>query len=682
MTDSAPSTRRELVIDELHGQRIEDPYRWLEDGDSPETIAWVEAQNAYGRRELDAIAGRDRIGERLSELLSIGDISAPVVRGVRYFYRRRDGAQNQPTLYWREGHDGADRVLLDPNQLNSEGTTALDWWYPSKDGALLAYGLSESGDERSTLKIREVESGRDLQETIAETRAASLAWLPDNSGFYYTRYPAAGEVPEGEEVYHRRVFFHRLGDAAAADLLIFGADRDAQDWPSVQISDDGRYLLVTVNRGWDRSDVYLRDERAGPGPFIPIMEGEHALASGEVVDGLLYLHTNLDSPRYRMVAIEPSRPGREFWREIVPERPAAVLEGGSIIAGQLLLLYLVDACSRLEVHDLDGAPLREIPLPAIGSIEGLTGESDGGEAFFRFASYNVPPTVYRYVPETSAVDEWARVEAPVQTDDYEVRREVFASRDETMVSMFVVARKGLILDGNNPTVLNGYGGFNIGLTPTFMRSLFLWLERGGVYAVAHLRGGSEYGEEWHQAGMLGKKQNVFDDFIAAAEHLVAAGYTRPSRLAITGGSNGGLLVGAALTQRPDLFRAAVCAVPLLDMLRYHQFQIARLWIAEYGSAEDSEQFQWLWAYSPYQHVGDGVRYPAVLLLTADSDSRVDPLHARKMTARLQAATGSGLPILLRVEFQAGHGAGRPLVKTLAEQTDQWSFLCWQLGVRP
>ena len=683
MTDTLsgpPETAREAFAETVHGQTIADPYRWLEDGDDPRAVAWVEAQNAYTRQILDNLPGRERIAQRLTELLSIGDISAPSVRSGRYFYVRREGQQNQPILYWREERESADRVLIDPNALDPDGTTALDWWYPSRDGRLLAYGLSHSGDERSTLHVRYVESGADLADTIPSTRAASIAWQPDGAAFYYTRYPRAGDVPAGEEVYHRHVFFHRLGDEPAADLCVFGEGRDPEDWPSVHLSPDGRYLLVTVSRGWERSDVYLRDESAGPGPFIPIVEGEDALASGEVVDGRLYLHTNLDAPRYRLLLVDPAQPERTAWREIVPERPDAVLEGSRVIAGQLLLSYLQDASSRLEARDLSGNPLHEVHLPAIGSAEGLTGEWDGAEAFIEFASYTTPPTVYRYDPLGGTLEEWAKVEAPIQPEKYDVRLLHYPSKDGTRISMFVVHQRGLALDGDNPALLTGYGGFNISLTPSFSRSMFFWLEQGGVYAVPHLRGGGEYGEEWHRAGMLANKQNVFDDFIAAAEYLISSGYTNPSRLAIAGGSNGGLLVGAALTQRPDLFKAVVCAVPLLDMLRYHQFQIARLWIPEYGSAEDPEQFAWLAAYSPYHHVREDVRYPATLILTGDSDSRVDPLHARKMAARLQAANAGGNPVLLRVEFQAGHGAGRPLAKTLAEQTDQWSFLCWPLAV--
>jgi prolyl oligopeptidase len=678
VTGSPPGTRQDNVAGVLHGERIVDPYRWLEDGDSSETKRWVEEQNSYTRALLDAVPGRDRLEAQLEELLRIGDISTPAVRRQRYFYERREGEQNQPVLYLREGGAG-DRALIDPNQLNAEGTTALDWWYPSQDGTLLAYGLSEGGDERSTLHVLDVDRGADLPGTITGTRAASVAWLPDNTGFYYTRYPLPGQVPAEEENYHRHVYFHRLGDDPAGDDEVFGAGRDPTDWPSVSLSTDGRHLLITVSRGWDRSDCYVRMESPQPGPFIPLIEQEQVLNSIQDVEGTIYLHTNLNAPRYCLFAVDPERPEREHWRELVSEHPRAVLEEVHIGGGHMLLTYLDHASSRLEVRDLGGDAAVAIPLPSLGSVGGISGEWDGDEAFFAFSSFTTPTQIYRYSFESS-LSIWASVDAPGKADSFDVRQVIYPSKDGTSISMFVVAPKDLALDGTNAAVLSGYGGFNISMTPAFSRTLRFWLERGGVYAVPNLRGGGEYGEEWHQAGMLGKKQNVFDDFIAAAEYLCHEGYTSPQRLGISGGSNGGLLIGAAITQRPELFRAAVCAVPLLDMLRYHNFQIARLWIAEYGSAEDPEQFRWLRAYSPYQHVQDSVAYPAVLLLTGESDTRVDPMHARKMAARLQAASASGHPVLLRVETAAGHGAGRPRSKTLAEQTDVWSFFCWQLGV--
>lgn len=676
---SPPTTHAEAVVETLHGHEIEDSYRWLEDDASPATRAWVDAQNSYTRSLLDAVPGRERLEARLKELLSIGDISTPAVRQRRYFFERRDGSQNQPVLYLREG-DAPERRVVDPNLLNPQGTTSLDWWYPSRDGRLLAYGLSEGGTEQSVLRIMDVDNETDLSETIPNTRAASVAWKPDSSAFYYTRYPAAGAVPEGDEVYHRHVYLHRLGDDPREDALVFGEGRDPTDWPSVSLSPDGQLLLIAVSRGWDRSDVYLRSEQPEVGPFVTLMEEERVLNSAFAVGGRIYLHTNLDAPRFRLFVIDPARPARGDWSELVPESSQAVLDEVHVGGGRLLLGYLERAVSRIELRAVSGEKLLDLPLPGIGSAGGISGEWDGDEAFFTFSSFTVAPTILRCSLADGSVSTWASIETPGRLQNYDVRQVVYESRDLTPVSMFVVGPRDLQLDGSNPAVLSGYGGFNISMTPGFSRTLLFWLERGGIYAVPNLRGGGEYGESWHQAGMLANKQNVFDDFIAAAEYLVEQGFTSLKRLAISGGSNGGLLIGAAITQRPDLFRAAVCAVPLLDMLRYHNFQIARLWIAEYGSADDPKQFEWLYRYSPYHRVSNGVGYPAVLLVTGEGDTRVDPLHARKMAARLQRATRSGLPVLLRVEREAGHGAGRPLEKTLAEQADVWSFICWQLGV--
>jgi prolyl oligopeptidase len=662
----------------LHGESIPDPYRWLEQGDDPRTQAWTASQNALTESLLAAVPARARLRARLDELLSIGALSTPEPVAGRYFYQRRDGRQNQPVLYVREGRDGEDRVLIDPNRLDAQGTTALDWFYPSEDGRLLAYGLSENGSEQSLLHVLEVDSGAPLPDRIPRTRSADLAWLPDGSGFYYTRYPAGGDVPEGEEHYHRSVFFHRLGTDSAGDPLIF-RPAEKEHWPGVGLSPDGRWLVIGVARTFDQTDLYLQDLVAGTPP-VPVAKDVPATFDGEVVRGRLYLRTNLDAPTYRLYVVEPERPAREGWREIVPPRADAVLDGFRITGSTLALSYLERAASRLRLADLEGNGVREVALPTIGSLFGLSGEWDGDELYYGFTSYTVPPTVYRLALPAGTTELWRRVDADLDPSRYEVRQVGYPSRDGTEVTMFVVHRSGLPRDGANPVYLSGYGGFNVSMTPAFSRSLLLWLERGGVVAIPNIRGGGEYGEAWHQGGMLGHKQNSFDDFIAAAEWLIRERYTKPERLAAAGGSNGGLLMGAVLTQRPELFGAVVIQVPLLDMLRYHRFLIARLWIPEYGSAEDPEQFRWLRAYSPYHHVRDGVRYPAVLLATAESDTRVDPMHARKMAARLQAATSSDRPVLLRLEARAGHGAGKPLNKVLDELTDTWTFVFWQLGV--
>ena len=673
-----PPTSGGDEVETLHGESIPDPYRWLEQGDDPRTQAWTASQNALTESLLAAVPARARLRARLDELLSIGALSTPEPVAGRYFYQRRDGRQNQPVLYVREGRDGEDRVLIDPNHLDAQGTTALDWFYPSEDGRLLAYGLSENGSEQSLLHVLEVDSGAPLPDRIPRTRSADLAWLPDGSGFYYTRYPAGGEVPEGEEHYHRSVFFHRLGTDSAGDPLIF-RPAEKEHWPGVGLSPDGRWLVIGVARTFDQTDLYLQDLVARTPP-VPVAKDVPATFDGEVVRGRLYLRTNLDAPTYRLYLVDPERPAREGWREIVPPRTDAVLDGFRITGSTLALSYLKRAASRLRLADLEGNGVREVALPTIGSLFGLSGEWDGDELYYGFTSYPVPPTVYRLALPAGTTELWRRVDADLDPSRYEVRQVGYPSRDGTEVTMFVVHRTGLPRDGANPVYLSGYGGFNISMTPAFSRSLLLWLERGGVVAIPNIRGGGEYGEAWHQGGMLGHKQNSFDDFIAAAEWLMRERYTRPERLAAAGGSNGGLLMGAVLTQRPELFGAVVIQVPLLDMLRYHRFLIARLWIPEYGSAEDPEQFRWLRAYSPYHHVRDGVRYPAVLLATAESDTRVDPMHARKMAARLQAATSSDRPVLLRLEARAGHGAGKPLNKVLDELTDTWTFVFWQLGV--
>lgn len=676
-----PPTRVDDTVDVLHGERIPDPYRWLENGDHPDTREWTERQNALTERYL-AVPAREPIRRRLDQLLAIGALSVPTPAHGRYFYQRRDGRQNQPVLYVRDGAGGEDRVAVDPNALDPAGTTALDWFYPSDDGRLLAYGLSLNGSEQSVLHVLAVGAGTNLPDRIPRTRAADLAWLPDASGFYYTRYPAPGEVPADEEPYHRAVYFHALGTDPADDPLVF---RPAQKeyWPGVSLSPDGRWLLVSVARTFDQTDLYLGDRNAGE-PLAPrlvaVAENLPASFDGEVAHGRLFLRTNLDAPTYRLYEVSPRHPARGHWREIVPPRADAVLESARVTGDKLALSYLERASSRLRVADLDGGLRHEVELPTLGSLFGLGAEWDGHELFYGFSSYTVPPSVYRIDLETGEQTLWRRVEAEIDPERFEVRQVAVSSRDGTPVTMFLVHLRGLERNGDTPTYLTAYGGFNISMTPAFSRSLLLWLEHGGLVAIPNIRGGGEYGEAWHQAGMLGRKQNSFDDFLAAAEWLIHEGYTRPERLAVAGGSNGGLLMGAVLTQRPDLFRAVVVQVPLLDMLRYHRFLIARLWIPEYGSPDEPEHFAWLWAYSPYHHVRSGTAYPAVLLATAESDTRVDPMHARKMAARLQAATGSSRPVLLRLESRAGHGAGKPLAKVLDELTDTWTFVFSELGV--
>ena len=681
MSMTVPATRSAPENETLHGETIADPYRWLED-DSAETRAWSAAQNSYTAAILGPLPGRDTLRERLAALSGVGFAMSPKVRRGRLFFVKREGGQNQPCLYVREG--AMTSLLLDPNALSDKGTVALDWWYPSPDGGYVAYGLSGDGDERSTLRVRDVETGVDLGEQIPDTRHASLAWLPDESGFYYTRLPAKGSVPEGDENYNSRVRFHRLGTAAQDDPIIFGEGREAETMYGVKLSPNGRWLLVSASIGWNRNDLYLLDRRAEGGTFTPLIEGRDALYTGQVRDDAVYVTTNEGAPNFRVFKASYDATDRSAWVQVVPEQGDALQEC-RVIGDRLVLTYLRDATADVRIvtdrgHAGTTEPL-SAQLPGIGSVSEIDGEGDA--AYLTYTSFFDPPGIWRCELATGATIPVERPSNAPDTSDLVTEQVWCTSYDGTKVPMFVLRRRDLPRDGARPTVLTGYGGFNIAMTPGYQAGFLDWIARGGIVAQPNLRGGSEYGEAWHRAGMRANKQRVFEDFIAAGEWLIAAGWTSPEHLGIRGGSNGGLLVGAAMTQRPELWKAVVCAVPLLDMLRYHHFLIARLWIPEYGSAEDAEQFGWLRAYSPYHHVVPGTRYPATLLTAAESDSRVHPLHARKMAALLQASTASDpaeRPILVRLETEAGHGAGKPQGKVLDEQVDVWSFLGWQLGM--
>jgi prolyl oligopeptidase len=680
-----PNAKIAPVEDTIQGHKIVDRYRYLENPNDPDTRLFVEQELSYTRAILDPLPGRDKINARLSQLLEIGTVGTPQMGGKYYFHTRREGNQNQPMLYVREGLNGDDRVLVDVSKLAADGTIALDWWYASEDGKYVAYGTSPSGSEQSTLHLVESATGKVLPDSIERTSAASLAWKRDNSGFYYTRYPKKGDVPEGQEVYNRHVFYHALGADPAQDPLIFGEGLDPQWWPDVSLSDDGRWLLIDVGDGLTKTEMYLQDLQS-KNPPVKITAGKDFLYSADFLQGKLYITTNEDAPRYRVFVADAANPKRENWKEIIPQADA-VLQNASVAGGKLLVQYEHNATSELKLFGLDGKKLADIPLPALGAVFGSSGRYDRNEIFFGFQSFTVPPSIYRVDLTDVKSALWAKVDAPsIDPSAYDVQQVWYSSKDGTKVPMFVVSKKGIEKNGKNPTLLTGYGGFNISMTPSFSRSMYLWMEHGGIYAVANLRGGAEFGEDWHRAGMLDKKQNVFDDFIAAGEYLIAQKYTDRDHLAISGGSNGGLLMGAMITQRPDLFRAVVCAVPLLDMLRYQNFQIAKLWIPEYGSAENAKQFDSLYAYSPYHHVKPGVEYPAILFMTGDTDTRVDPMHAKKMAALMQAEAKNGAskerPILLRIDIKAGHGQGKPVTKQIEESTDMYSFLFWQLGMKP
>ncbi|MBS2012457.1 MAG: S9 family peptidase [Deltaproteobacteria bacterium] len=686
-----PITKRLDLAENVHGVRVADPFRWLEDAEAPEVRSWTDQQNAYTRKFLDAIPNRETFKTTIKDLLQIGYVTAPQVRSTkigvtRYFHTKREGAQNQPTLYVRDGVAGKDRVLVDASALSEDGTTALDWWFPNWDGSLLAWGRSESGSEESTLYVRDVTTGKDLTDKIENTRHSSVAWLPDGKSFFYTRHPAPGAVPPGDEKYFVRVFHHVLGQDPKTDKLIFGEGREKTDTPIVAITPNGRWLAVRVHMGWDKSEAWVKDLSKPDGSFVAVAKDAQAIFDPIPRNERLYLQTNDGAPHYKVYAIDWDKLERASWKELIPEGPD-VLDDVAVLKNDIVTTYMHEASTRVERFGLDGKSRGPVALPGIGTST-VSGAWDGEEAFVSFASYVVPSQIHRVdlrarpagAPPVK-LEPWDRVGAKFSANDIEVERLYATSKDGTKVPMFVIAKKGLKKDGKNPTVLYGYGGFNVNQTPSFSARALSSVMKGAVWVTAILRGGGEFGEDWHKAGMLEKKQNVFDDFLACAETLVKEKITDSSHLGVIGGSNGGLLVAAAVTQRPDLFRAGLSLVPLTDMVRYHRFRIAKLWVPEYGDPEKPDHFKFLYAYSPYHRVREGERYPSMLFTTAESDSRVDPMHARKMAARLQEVQHDpSRPVFIRVETKAGHGAGKPVSKLADELADELSFLLHELGV--
>jgi prolyl oligopeptidase len=677
-----PPAHKADVVDTYHGTRVPDPYRWLEDADAPATMKWVDAQNALTRSFIDGPA-RDTLEKRLTLLHDYPRTSVPTKRGARYFFTHNTGQQNQAVLYVQEGLRGERRVLLDPNALAADGTAALTALGINDDGTLAAYGISKSGSDRQEIFVRDVKTATDSPDRIKWAKFTTIAWLKDSSGFYYTRFPEPGKVPAGDENYFSKVYFHRLGDDQAKDPLVYErtGEADREVIFAVNITDDGKTLVITAFQGSsDKTEVFWMDAATGmkagaqPSPIFTGFRASYQFA--DAVGQRLFFQTDDGAPMGRVVAVDLPRTNPI---PIVPETTDKLNTSG-IVHKTLVLSYLHNASGQIRLFGLDGAPKGEIPLPAIGSITGMSGRTEDDELFYGFTSFTYPPASYRYDFTTGKVTDFARSPAPISPSVYETRQVWFPSKDGTKVSMFLVHRTGIAIDGNRPVLLSGYGGFNISLTPEFDPGDFVLLDRGGIYALVNLRGGGEYGEAWHQAGMFEKKQNVFDDFIAAAEWLVANKYTTPARLAIEGGSNGGLLVGAVMVQRPELVGAVLCRVPVADMLRYDKFTVGRFWISEYGTADDPKQFPFLFKYSPLHNVKDGVAYPATLVTTADTDDRVAPGMAKKFAARLQAATAGPAPILIRVETKAGHGAGKPLTKVIEEKADLYAFVFKVLGV--
>jgi prolyl oligopeptidase len=685
-----------------HGVRVEDPYRWLEYPDDPETVAWVEAQNALTRSHLDGPA-RDALVRRLTSLYDFPRTGVPFRRGRYYFFTHNTGLQDQPILYVQDGREGERRVLIDPNSMGTlsqrteasapkepvlsqrstasepQGPVALTAIEVSPDGTLAAYGLSESGSDRQDIFIREVATGIDRPDRLQWVKFASIAWVHDGSGFFYTRFPEPGAVPDGEEHYFNTVCYHRLGDPQDADVLVFEKPEERETVFGVDVSDDDRWVVITAFQGSsDRSEIHLIDRGKGGLTPFPLFTGfDAAYAFIESAGGRLFFRTDRAAPRGCIISIDPL----DIQAPPVPvvaESPDK-LSMAVIVHDTLVTSYLHDASDAVRLFDLSGVPAGTVALPSIGSLTGIEGEPSDNEMFFGFTSFVQPSTNYRYDFTTEQQEPFGTRALHINPADYETTQVWYPSKDGTKVSMFLVHRQGLQRDGNRPVLLSGYGGFNISLTPAFDPANFVLLDAGGIFALANLRGGGEYGEAWHEAGMFERKQNVFDDFIAAAEWLIAHGYTNPKRIAIEGGSNGGLLVAAAMVQRPDLFGAVICRVPVADMLRYHQFTVGRFWISEYGSADDPAQFPYLYKYSPLHNVRDGVGYPPILITTADTDDRVSPGMAKKFAARLQAA-GHDAPALIRVETRAGHGAGKPVSKMIEEDADIFAFVFRHLGL--
>ncbi|HET6350165.1 MAG TPA: prolyl oligopeptidase family serine peptidase [Candidatus Krumholzibacteria bacterium] len=678
-----PEARKGDVVDDYHGTKVADPYRWMEDPDSKETRAWVDAENVLTRSYIDSYPAREAIEARLKTLFNYERYSVPVRHGDRYFYTRNDGLQNQAVLYMQKVNGGDPVVVLDPNKLLADGTVALTTTSYSKDGTMLGYGLSTAGSDWQELHVRDIDAGKDYDEVLKWCKFAGIAWKNDKSGFWYNRFPGEGEPGHEEQGIHSRVCWHALGTPQSADVIVYQDEQNPELGFEPFSTDDGQYVMLFVYHGTDpRNGIYYAAQD-GDGKFVHLIEND--LASFQPIDNIgstVYLRTDLDAPRGRVIAIDLNNPAREHWKEIIPQRND-VIDHVSLVNNQLVVTYMQDAHHTLLIYDLDGSPGRTIALPTIGTVDATSGRREDTEMFYTFTSFTYPTTTFRYdfATHTSAVFHAAKVD--FDPSQYETKQVFYASKDGTRIPMFITAKKGIKLDGNNPTLMYGYGGFDISMTPSFSASRLVWLENGGVYALTCLRGGGEYGEEWHQQGVLDRKQNVFDDFIAGGEYLIAQKYTQKKLLVIEGGSNGGLLTAAVTVQRPDLFGAVLCRVPVIDMLRYHKFTIGKYWVSDYGNAEESaKDFAFLIKYSPLHNVKPGVKYPPMLITTADHDDRVFPAHAEKFAATLQADDGGDNPILIRIETRAGHGGGKPTSKQIEEQADLYSFVYKTIGVKP
>ncbi|MEO1202082.1 MAG: prolyl oligopeptidase family serine peptidase [Pseudomonadota bacterium] len=681
-----PESKTVQHVDTYHGVEVADPYRWLEDDvrESDEVKSWVDAQNEVTFAYLKSIDEREIIEKRITELWDFERYGTPRKEGGRYFYSYNDGLQNQDTIYMQASLDAEPEVLLDPSSWSEDGTVALASYFPSPDGRHVAYLVQDGGSDWRTAKVLDLESGNELDDTLEWLKFTGLSWAGDGSGFYYSRYPETEDDEKFQTLnMNQAVYFHEVGTPQSDDRLVF-ANPDNPEWGHfATVSDDGEHLLITVWQGTD--DRYqiayqdLTDPDSEPRYLIEGFDNDYTFVGN--IGKELYFRTNRDAPLNRLIAINADDPAPENWREVIPEGED-VLDGVSLVGGRIIADYMQDAQTVVKILDLDGEQVGTVNLPGIGTAVGFGGKFDDPETFFAYTSFDTPTTVNRLDVETGEVTVFRQPDVDFEPSDYVVKQVFYTSKDGTRVPMFIAHRRDLELDGNTPTMLYGYGGFNISLTPSFSITRLAWMEMGGVYAVANLRGGGEYGKAWHKAGTKLDKQNVFDDFIAAGEYLVDEGYTQPSRLAIFGGSNGGLLVGAVTNQRPDLFGAAIPAVGVMDMLRFHKFTAGRFWVDDYGSADNSrEEFDALLAYSPYHNAKKGTKYPAIMVTTADTDDRVVPGHSFKYAAAMQEAQGGDAPVLIRIETRAGHGAGKPTEKVIEEYADRWAFLVDNLDMQ-
>jgi prolyl oligopeptidase len=675
-----PETKKVDQIDDYFGTKVADPYRWLEDDNAEEVKAWVLAQNAVTFGYLDTIPYRPAIKARLTEIYNYPRYSSPFRVGENYFFYKNDGLQNQSVCYIQKGLDGAPEVFFDPNALSPDGTVRLGIIGPSGNDEYLAVSRGEAGSDWSEIRVMDIATKQELPDRIMWNKFSGAAWHGD--GFYYSGYdkPAAGDELKAKNEF-QKVFYHKLGDPQEKDTLVWEDREHPLRYVGAGTTEDEKWLILSVSEGTSGSEVWVKDLARKDAAFTLLFKGFEFDASPlEIVDGKFLVHTNAGAPNFRVVAIDPADPAAEKWQTVIPER-SEVLSGAGTAGGYLFANYLKDANTKIYQHKLDGTPVREIELPALGSAGGFGGKRDEKVMFYTFTSFTYPSTIYKFDPATGASEVFRKPEVKFDPSAYETKQVFYTSKDGTKVPMFIVHKKGLVLDGRNPTFLTAYGGFNISETPAFSVSNVVLLENGGVYALPNLRGGGEYGEAWHKGGMLEKKQNVFDDFIAAAEYLVKEKYTSRDRLAIAGGSNGGLLVGAVMTQRPELFGVAFPAVGVMDMLRFHKFTVGWGWAVEYGSSDNEKDFPYLYAYSPLHNFKDGVCYPATMVTTADHDDRVVPAHSFKFAATLQEKQACANPVVIRIETRSGHGSSN-LSKAIESLTDQWSFMFYNMDVKP